>query len=211
MAWRRAFRPAPESSGDAKRAGWTRAGAFGSRPSASGRDGGETSAAWARPGRGRREIRPLYVAAASVFAIAARFQRMPAARRARRRDAQDIYRREMKGTRRRRASRHRARLGSDWEATGRRLGDDWEATGRRPGDDRRTTGGRPEDDQEATGGRPGSDEDRAPSHPPPVPRRSAAQRHASTTTRFSTCSLRWKKCSAPGITTTGSSCGRAQS
>lgn len=40
---------------------------------------------------------------------------------------------------------------------------------------------------------------------------STAQRHASTMMRLSTCSLRWKKCSAPGITTTGSSCGRAQS
>ncbi|AJX33556.1 Uncharacterised protein [Burkholderia oklahomensis] len=39
----------------------------------------------------------------------------------------------------------------------------------------------------------------------------ARQRHAPTTTRFRMCSLRWKKCSAPGITTTGSSCGRAQS
>ncbi|EEE05086.1 conserved hypothetical protein [Burkholderia multivorans CGD2] len=35
---------------------------------ASGQSGGETSAAWAQPGRGRREMRPLYVAAKRVFA-----------------------------------------------------------------------------------------------------------------------------------------------
>ncbi|CAB3756736.1 hypothetical protein LMG29739_02513 [Paraburkholderia solisilvae] len=37
------------------------------------------------------------------------------------------------------------------------------------------------------------------------------QRHASTTMRFRMWSLRCRKCSAPGITTTGSSCGVAQS
>ena len=109
------------------------------------------------------------------------------------------------------------RLGDDWEATGgdwgrlgatgRRLGGDWEATGRRLGSDREATGKRLGSDRGTTGKRRGP----RPEPPAPVPRRSAAQRHASTTTRFSTCSLRWKKCSAPGITTTGSSCGRAQS
>ena len=42
-------------------------------------------------------------------------------------------------------------------------------------------------------------------------RSGALQRHASTITRLRICSLRWKKCSPPGITTTGNSCGRAQS
>ncbi|AFJ87012.1 hypothetical protein WK35_29520 [Burkholderia vietnamiensis] len=37
----------PTASDGAKRGGWTRADAFGSRPRASGRSGGETSAAWA--------------------------------------------------------------------------------------------------------------------------------------------------------------------
>ena len=42
-------------------------------------------------------------------------------------------------------------------------------------------------------------------------RRAARSTPVGLTTRASTCSLRWKKWPAPGTTTTGSACGRAQS